>query len=63
MLVLTRKRNQKIKIGKDIYITVLQTAKGQVKIGIEAPKDINIVREEIKEKINGFNLRNVVNFI
>lgn len=47
MLVLTRKSEQKIRIGNDIVITVLKVQGDQVSIGIEAPKDLQIVREEL----------------
>ncbi|MBS0623207.1 MAG: carbon storage regulator [Verrucomicrobia bacterium] len=47
MLVLTRKPEQKIKIGSDIIITVLKVQGDQVSIGIEAPKDQQIVRLEL----------------
>lgn len=47
MLVLTRKAEQKIRIGDDIVITVLKVQGDQVSIGIEAPKELQIVREEL----------------
>jgi len=47
MLVLTRKAEQKILIGNDIVITVLKVQGDQVSIGIEAPKELQIVREEL----------------
>lgn len=47
MLVLTRKAEQKIRIGKDIVITVLKVSGDQVSIGIEAPKEVEILREEL----------------
>ncbi|MCC5833028.1 MAG: carbon storage regulator [Chlamydiales bacterium] len=47
MLVLTRKAEQKIRIGNNIVITVLKVQGDQVSIGIEAPKDLQIVREEL----------------
>ena len=52
MLVLTRKREQKIRIGNDVVITVLKVQGDQVSIGIEAPKSLPIVREELlKDKV------------
>ena len=51
MLVLTRHPDQKIIIGDDIEITVLGMAGKQVKLGIEAPKDVTVHREEIYNKI------------
>lgn len=50
MLVLTRKVGEKILIGDNISITVVRVAKGAVRIGIDAPDDIPIVREEIKDE-------------
>jgi len=57
MLVLTRKVNEKIKIGDDIIINVLEIGKGSVRIGIEAPKNITVHRHEVYEKIQEENLR------
>ena len=47
MLVLTRKREQKIRIGDDVVITILKVQGDQVSVGIEAPKSLPIVREEL----------------
>lgn len=47
MLVLTRKLNQSIQIGDDIEITILAIDGEQIKIGINAPKNIEIHRKEI----------------
>lgn len=47
MLILTRKRNDSIRIGENIVVRVMRTAKGSVKIGIEAPDSVRIVRGEI----------------
>jgi len=47
MLVLTRKSEQKIRIGKNIVITILKIQGEQVSIGIDAPKETPIVREEL----------------
>ena len=51
MLVLSRKKGQTIKIGDDIEITIISTANNQVKIGINAPKNIEILRQELYEEI------------
>jgi carbon storage regulator len=47
MLVLTRKKNQGIMLGDDIRITVLEIREDAIKIGIEAPKEVNILRSEL----------------
>lgn len=51
MLVLKRKPNEKIRIGNDIVINIISLTEHQVKIGIEAPDDIKILREEIYENV------------
>ena len=48
MLVLTRKKSEEIKIGNDITIKVIQTGKGTIKLGIEAPKNVRVLRGELK---------------
>lgn len=47
MLVLTRKSNEKIRIGDDIVITVLRTKGKAVRLGIEAPNELRVLRGEI----------------
>lgn len=59
MLVLTRKLNQSIQIGDDIELTVLSLDKDQVKIGISAPKHIDIHRKEIYISIQDENTKAV----
>jgi carbon storage regulator len=51
MLVLSRKVGEKILIGDKISVTVVRVAQGIVRIGVEAPHDLPIVREEIKDKV------------
>lgn len=51
MLVLTRKVNQTLKIGDDIDITIISVKGKNVRIGVKAPKDIPVHREEIYERI------------
>ena len=51
MLVLTRKLGEFITIGEDVTITVFEVRSGQVKLGIEAPKDIAVHRGEIRARI------------
>ena len=49
MLVLTRKPAEIIRIGEDIVIKVIKTGKGTVKIGIEAPANVRVMRGELVE--------------
>lgn len=55
MLVLSRKVGERILVGDDITITVVRMAQGVVRIGVEAPNDMPIVREEIKEQLPSGN--------
>ena len=47
MLVLTRKRDESIRIGSEIVIRVVRLSRGKVRIGIEAPADVPIHRAEL----------------
>ena len=47
MLVLTRKRTEMIQIGENIFVKVIQTGRSTVKIGIEAPADVRVLRGEL----------------
>jgi len=51
MLILSRKENQKIRIGNNIVINIISISDNNVKIGIEADKNVKIYREEIYESI------------
>jgi len=50
MLVLTRQIGKRIMIGDDIVVTILSVSGQQVKVGVDAPKDIPVHREEIYDK-------------
>lgn len=50
MLVLSRKVGERILIGDNISVTIVRVAQGTVRIGVEAPQELPIVREEIKEQ-------------
>jgi len=52
MLIPTRKQNESIIIDDDIKVTVISDRHGQVKLGIEAPEDVKVWREEIYERID-----------
>jgi carbon storage regulator CsrA len=56
MLVLARKIDEAIKIGEDIEIKVISIDKGVVKLGIEAPIDIDIIRNELLEDVKKSNI-------
>lgn len=53
MLVLTRKAGESIVIAEQIIVTVLEVNSKGVRIGIEAPKEIAVHRQEIQNKIDG----------
>jgi len=55
MLVLTRKRNESIMIGDDIELTIVAVEGEQVKIGVKAPKHIDVHRKEVYLEIQGAN--------
>ncbi len=50
MLVLTRKRDEVIQIGDNIVIKILKTGKGAIKIGIDAPGNVRVIRGELVEE-------------
>ncbi|MCK2123882.1 carbon storage regulator CsrA [Pseudomonas sp. PNPG3] len=52
MLILTRKVGETIVINDTIRVTVLRVKGGQVRLGIEAPKDVSVHRQEIQERID-----------
>jgi carbon storage regulator len=51
MLVLSRKVGQRILVGDDIAITVVRLTSGGVRLGIEAPPELPVVREELAEQM------------
>lgn len=55
MLVLARKENESIHIGENVVIKIVAIENGVVKLGIEAPKEISIVRNELIEELKESN--------
>lgn len=55
MLIVTRKKGESIMIGDDIEITISKIEDGSVKVGIVAPKDVNILRKELYEEVEKEN--------
>lgn len=51
MLILTRRIDETLMIGDEIHVTVLGIKGNQVRIGVDAPKDVAVHREEIYQKI------------
>ena len=51
MLILTRRMGESLMIGDNIKVTVLGIKGGQVRIGVDAPKQVNVHREEIYHRI------------
>lgn len=52
MLVLSRKRNEKIRISDEITIVVVEIRGDSVRLGIEAPKDVPVHRQEVYQEIH-----------
>ena len=55
MLVLTRKKGESVLIGEDIEIIVIKTDDGSVKLAINAPKNITILRKELYKEVQNEN--------
>ena len=56
MLILSRKEDEKILIDEDIKISIVEIKGNQVKIGIEAPQDVEILREEVYKSVKEENI-------
>ena len=52
MLILTRRVGEKVVIGSDVDVTVLGVKGNQVRLGVKAPRDVTVHREEIFERIS-----------
>ena len=57
MLVLTRKKNEAIRLGEDTRIVLVHVKGGQVRIGIECPSHVRVLREEIYQEEDQPNLK------
>ena len=51
MLILSRKMGESIHLGDTVTVTILGVTRGQVKIGIEAPRDVSVHRDEVYRRI------------
>lgn len=56
MLILTRRSGEGVRIGEDVRIVILEIKGNQVKIGIEAPEDTQVHRDEVYERIKAENI-------
>ncbi len=61
MLVLTRRPGESIIVGENIVVTVIEIKGGQVRIGIDAPREVDVYREEIYEQVKQENLSAIAN--
>ena len=59
MLILTRKIDEAIRVGDDIRIVLVQIKGGQVRLGIECPSHVRVLREELYEAVRQENLNAV----
>lgn len=57
MLVITRKKDDAVLIGENIEIKILGIQKGKVKIAIDAPREISVIRKEIIQEVKDTNLQ------
>ena len=57
MLVLTRKSGEGVRIGDGIHVVIVEIKDNQVRLGIEAPRDVSIHRDEVYLKIQDENIR------
>lgn len=55
MLVLTRKQNEGILIGSDILVTVINIDGDKIRLGIDAPKNVRVIRQELTAEIGQEN--------
>ena len=61
MLVLTRKTDESVRIGNNVVIRILECSNGHTKLGINAPRDVPVHREEIYNRIRKKNQASIFN--
>jgi carbon storage regulator len=52
MRVLTRKVGQTVRVGRDVTVTILRQERNEIRIGISAPRDVPIQRQELHERVH-----------
>jgi carbon storage regulator len=60
MLILTRRIGESLMIGDDVVVSVLSVTGSQIRIGVTAPRDVAVHREEVYERIKGARIENRV---
>jgi carbon storage regulator len=55
VLILARRKGQRIRIGEDIEVVVTEVSRGEVRLGIVAPKQISVVRDEMRRAVEDAN--------
>ena len=63
MLILTRRMGESLMVGDDVTVTVLSVNGNQVRIGINAPKEVQVHREEIYDRIQAEKPQNNTEYI
>ena len=53
MLVLSRKQNERIRVGDSVVVTIVRVSGDKVRIGIEAPADVRVLRDELDDELIG----------
>jgi carbon storage regulator len=53
MLVLSRKQNERIRVGESVVVTVVRVSGDKVRIGIEAPPNVRVLRDELEDESLG----------
>lgn len=51
MLVLSRKEHQRIRVGESIVVTVVRVSGDKVRLGIEAPESVRVLRDELQDEV------------